>query len=234
MDCPPGLHWLDVGCGTGALSAAILERCAPAQVSGVEPSRAFRTAAQENLGNRAALYAGSATEIPLQESSVDVVVSGLVLNFVADSRAALIEMTRVARSGGSIGAYVWDYAGKMELIRLFFDAAVALDPGAAHLDEGVRFPVCNPNALRQLFASVGLQQVETGAVEIDTNFASFDEYWRPFLAGQGPAPAYTMSLPEDARARLRERLASSLPTRPDGSISLTARAWAVRGRVAKD
>ena len=92
--------------------------------------------------------------------------------------------------------------------------------------------MCNPNALRQLFAGVGLQQVETTAVDIHTNFASFDAYWRPFLAGQGSAPAYTMSLAEDARERLRERLASSLPTQPDGSIALTARAWAVRGRVA--
>ena len=233
MDCPAGLSWLDVGCGTGALCAAILDLCSPVLVSGVEPSDGFRMTAEKNLGGRAALYPGSATEIPLERASVDVVVSGLVLNFVNDQRAAAEEMSRVARNGGKIGAYVWDYAGKMEMIRYFFDAALALDPGAAHLDEGTRFPICHPDALRQLFDSVGLKNIDVTAIEINTHFASFTDYWQPFLGGQGPAPAYTMSLNEGARERLRDRLEKNLPTRADGSISLTARAWAVRGMVEK-
>jgi SAM-dependent methyltransferase len=230
---PAGRRWLDVGCGTGALCAAIVEHCAPASVVGVEPSEGFLTAAQEHLAGRAVLHRGTATALPLEDASVDVVVSGLVLNFVPDLRAALAEMVRVTGNGGTIGAYVWDYAGKMEFMRSFWDTAVELNPDAARMDEGRRFPLCHPEALRALFASTGLNGVEVTAIDIPTPFASFDEYWRPFLGGQGPAPAYAMSLHETARGRLRDRIRERLPVEADGSISLTARAWAIRATVAK-
>lgn len=233
LDVPPGRRWLDVGCGTGALCAAIVDRCAPASVAGVEPSEGFLKTAKENLAERAALYQGSATSIPLGDASVDVVVSGLVLNFVPDQRAALVEMARVTANGGTIAAYVWDYAGKMELMRFFWDAAVALDPGAAKLDEGTRFPLCRPEALKALFASAGLGAFEVKPIDIPTPFADFDDYWRPFLGGQGPAPAYAMSLDETARARLRDRIRERLPAAANGSIGLTARAWAARAKVSK-
>ncbi len=236
LNIPAGRNWLDVGCGTGALCAAILDRCSPASVAGVEPSEGFLRTAKENLADRAALYQGSATAIPLRDASVDVVVSGLVLNFVPDQRAALLEMQRVTRKGGTIAAYVWDYAGKMELMRIFWDVAVELDPDAARLDEGSRFPLCRPEALEALFTSVGLEAVEVKPIDIPTRFASFDEYWQPFLGGQGPAPAYAMSLDETARLRLRERIRGRQPVAANGSISLTARAWAVRavaGRAAQ-
>ena len=230
---PAGRRWLDVGCGTGALCAAIVDRCSPSSVAGVEPSEGFLKTAKENLAGRAVLHHGSATAIPLDDASVDVVVSGLVLNFVPDQRAALAEMARVTASGGTIAAYVWDYAGKMELMRFFWDAAVELDPDAARMDEGIRFPLCRPEALVALFASAGLEGVEVTAIDIPTPFASFEDYWQPFLGGQGPAPAYAMSLDETARARLRDRIRERLPAQADGSISLTARAWAVRATVAK-
>lgn len=232
LDLPHGLRWLDVGCGTGALAAAILDGCAPSAVYGVEPSDGFLATAGGYLAGRATLLKGSATEIPLGDHSVDVAVAGLVLNFVADQPAALEEMRRVTAPGGTLAAYVWDYAGRMELMRHFWDAAVALDPDAAGLDEGVRFPLCRPAALEKLFLGAGLQHVAVSGIEIATPFASFDEYWRPFLGAQGPAPAYAMSLGEAGRTRLRERLREQLPQRPDGSIELVARAWAVRGTVA--
>ena len=228
LNIPAGRRWLDLGCGTGALCAAILDRCSPSSITGVEPSEGFLKTAQENLAGRAVFHQGNATAIPLGDASVDVVVSGLVLNFVPDPRAALAEMKRVTAVKGTIAAYVWDYAGKMELMRHFWDAAVALDPGAAKLDEGPRFPLCKPEALEQLFAGAGLKGIETKAIDIPTPFANFDDYWQPFLGGQGPAPAYAMSLDETARARLRDRIRERLPARPDGSISLVARAWAVR------
>lgn len=231
LDIPAGRRWLDVGCGTGALCAAILDHAAPASVAGVEPSEGFLKTARENLAGRAQLHPGSATAIPLGDASVDVVVSGLVLNFVPDQPAALREMARVTSPGGAIAAYVWDYAGKMELMRVFWDAAVALDPEAAKLDEGVRFPLCRPQALEQLFAGAGLKGVDVKAIDIPTPFADFDDYWRPFLGGQGPAPAYAMSLDETARSGLRERIRECLPTAGDGSIALTARAWAARARA---
>ncbi len=232
LNIPAGRRWLDLGCGTGALCAAILDRCAPSAVIGVEPSAGFLEAATENLAGRAALHQGSATAIPLGDASVDVVVSGLVLNFVPDQRAALLEMARVTGEGGTIAAYVWDYAGKMEFMRHFWDAAVELDPGAAKLDEGIRFPLCRPEVLEAAFNAAGLEGVEVKPIDIPTPFNDFVDYWQPFLGGQGPAPAYAMSLDETARARLRDRIRERLPIAADGSISLTARAWAARATVA--
>ena len=233
LSVPAGRRWLDVGCGTGALCAAIVDRCSPASVAGVEPSEGFLQTAKENLGDRVALHLGSATAIPFGDASVDVVVSGLVLNFVPDQRAAVAEMARVTGRGGTIGAYVWDYAGKMEIVRFFWDAAVELNPDAAKMDQGIRFPLCRPEALERLFADAGLQGVEVKPIDIPTPFPNFDDYWQPFLGGQGPAPAYAMSLDETARARLRDRIRGRLPIAADGSISLTARAWATRATVAK-
>lgn len=228
---PPGRRWLDVGCGTGALCGAILDRCAPASVTGVEPSDGFLQLARQNLGHRAELRQGNAAAIPLKAGSVDVVVSGLVLNFVPDPVAGLAEMVRVTAGGGTIAAYVWDYSGKMELMQHFWAAALELDPGVATLIEGSRFPLCRPEALESLFTGAGLGDVAVHGIDIDTPFASFDDYWQPFLGGQGPGPAYAMSLDEAARTRLRDRLRQRLPAQADGSIPLRARAWAARGRV---
>lgn len=228
---PAGRRWLDVGCGTGALCAAILDHASPAAVAGVEPSAGFLATARRHLTGRAVLHAGDAAAIPFGDGAADVVVSGLVLNFVADPRAALAEMVRVAAREGTVAAYVWDYAGKMELMRYFWDVAVELDPNAASLDEGVRFPLCRADALAQCFAEAGLHGVAVTAIDLPTRFADFDDYWQPFLGGQGPAPAYAMSLDEAARGRLRERLRTRLPAAADGSIALIARAWAVSGRV---
>jgi SAM-dependent methyltransferase len=201
-------------------------------VTGVEPSEEFLQTANEALAGRALIQRGSATEIPLGNASMDVVVSGLVLNFIPDPRSAVTEMIRVTARGGTIGAYVWDYAGKMEFMRHFWDAAVELNPDAAKLDEGLRFPLCRPEALAELFIGAGLTRVEVKAIDIPTPFESFEDYWQPFLGGQGPAPAYTLSLEPSARARLRDRLRERMPVAQGGSISLSARAWAARGIVA--
>lgn len=233
LSIPAGRRWLDVGCGTGALCAAIVDHCSPSSVAGVEPSAGFLKKAKEQLAGRAVLHRGNATEIPLDDGSVDVVVSGLVLNFVPDQRAAVAEMARVTNSGGTIGAYVWDYAGKMELVRFFWDAAVELNPDATTMDEGIRFPLCRPEALTELFTGARLNGVEVTAIDVPTPFASFEDYWQPFLGGQGPAPTYAMSLDETARARLRERIRERIPVETDGSISLIARAWAARAIAPK-
>jgi SAM-dependent methyltransferase len=233
LKIPAQRRWLDVGCGTGALSAAILDNCLPVSVVGVEPSEGFIAKAKDQLGARVLLRRGSAGEIPLEDRSVDVTVSGFVLNFVPDALAAVREMARVTTAGGMIAAYVWDYAGRMEIMRYFWDAAVELDPDAAKLDEGARFPLCRPEPLTELFASAGLDGTEVTAIDIATSFATFDDYWQPFLGGQGPAPAYVMALDETARVRLRDRLRDRIPRQADGSISLSARAWAVRAIVGR-
>lgn len=138
-------------------------------------------------------------------------------------------MARVTRPGGVVAVYVWDYADHMQLMRHFWDAAGALDPTARELDEGQRFPLCRPEPLAQLFQAAGLRAVATRAIDIPTVFRDFDDYWLPFLGGEGPAPGYATALSEERRAALRQRLRASLPIATDGSIQLVARAWAVRG-----
>jgi SAM-dependent methyltransferase len=233
LNAPPGLRWLDVGCGTGALTTAIAEQCSPLSVTGVEPSEGFLIAARANLGNDITVRQGDASAIPLGDNVVDIIVSGLVLNFVPDLRAALIEARRVAADGAIFAAYVWDYTGKMELMRYFWDAAIWLDPTAQMLDEGKRFPLCHPDELVRQLNDAGLCGAQVRAIDIATTFCNFAEYWQPFLGGQGPAPAYAMSLDELARAHLRDEIQRRLPIEPDGSIRLIARAWAVRAKIVK-
>ena len=197
------------------------------------PLKLFSKKQRSSSPVRVMLQRGSAAEIPLCDASVDVTVSGLVLNFVPNPHAALSEMARVTVSGGTIGAYVWDYAGKMDLMRFFWNAAIEINPDAAAMDEGVRFPICRPGPLADLFATSGLQGVEVTAIDIFTPFTDFEDYWRPFLGGQGPAPAYAMALDETARARLRDRIRSRIPLQANGSICFTARAWAVRATAVR-
>jgi SAM-dependent methyltransferase len=175
---------------------------------------------------------GEARRLPLRPGTFDGVVSGLVVNFVQPPEAALAEMVRVAQPGGLVAAYVWDYAGQMQLLRYFWDSAVALDPAAAELDEGLRFPICRPDRLEALFSRAGLRHVESRPIEVPTRFRDFDDYWSPFLGGQGPAPGYVMRLDTSGRVRLQDRLRASLPADTDGTINLVARAWAVRARTA--
>jgi len=229
---PSGKDWLDVGCGTGALSQTLAERCRPAAVTGVDPSAAFIEHAKAHVRGPVRFLVGDAQSLPLDAGSVDAAVSGLVLNFVPKPQVAVEEMARVVRPGGTVAAYVWDYAGRMELMRCFWDAAAQLDPAAGALDEGLRFPLCRPAPLAELFGGAGLQRVERREIEVSTRFRDFDDYWSPFLGGQGPAPGYAMSLDEPRRAALRELIRSRLPAAADGSIGLVARAWAVRGTKA--
>ena len=234
LHAAPDLEWLDIGCGTGALSAAVLESAAPSGVTGIDPSDAFVAYARAHVVDSRALFrVGDAQELPFDSDAFDIAVSGLVLNFVPDQQAAVREVARVLKPGGLAALYVWDYSGKMEMLRYFWDAAVALDPGAALLDEGKRFPICDPVCLTTLFKDSGFQHVAVCAIDVTTAFPSFEDYWHPFLGGQGPAPTYVMSLGDDRRELLRNRLKDGLRIGPDGKISLVARAWAVSGRVPK-
>ena len=227
---PAGRQWLDVGCGTGALSQTVLQLAQPAQIKGIDRSEGFVDFAREHAGNgRVRFEVGDAEALTADSETFDAVISGLVLNFIPHPELALAEMTRVTRAGGVVAVYVWDYADGMQFIRHFFDAAIALDSHAAEHDEGPRFPICRPDALRQLFESTRLQDVEVRPIQVPTVFRDFEDYWNPFLAGVGPAPGYAMSLSEEHRAALREKIRETLPFNPDGSISMTARAWAVRG-----
>jgi len=229
LGVPAGKRWLDVGCGTGALSQTILDLASPSGVLGVDSSDGYVAYAREHVpDNRATFMVGDARSLPVETATYDAVVSGLVLNFVPQPDRAAAEMARAALPGGTVAVYVWDYAGEMQMMRHFWDA-VMLTPSGRDLDEGRRFPICQPGPLEELFKSVELASVEVRAIDVPTHFRDFDDYWTPFLGGQGAAPSYAMSLSEEDRAQLREAIRERLPTAEDGSIRLIARAWAVKG-----
>jgi len=228
LNMPKGKAWLDVGCGTGALTQTILQHAEPLKVKGVDRSEGFIEYASARVQDeRAEFEVGDAQSIAVEDNSYDIAVSGLVLNFVPKPEVMITEMARAARE--KVAIYVWDYGEGMQMMRYFWDAAAALEPDAARLDEGPRFVICQPEPLTKLFETAGLQDVQVRPIDVPTVFKDFDDYWGPFLGGQGPAPTYAMSLNEEQRAALRERLRTSLPIASDGSISLTARAWAVKG-----
>ena len=227
---PPAALWLDVGCGTGALTETILRRASPTQVDGIDPSEGYLALAREQVRDpRVRFDVGDARHLSVKSARYDAVVSALVLNFIPDLTTGIAEMARVVRPGGIVAGYVWDYAEKMELMRYFWDAAVALKPQDLERDEGRRFPICKPGPLQHLFEGAGLQNVEVRSIDVSTRFRDFDDYWTPFLGGQFPAPDYAVSLDEEARNALRERIRAHLPIVTDGPIPLIARAWAVRG-----
>lgn len=227
------LDWVEVGCGTGALSAAIISACNPKSLLSIDPSEGFLAQAGRNVTDRRVSFRmGDARALPADDESADVVVSGLVLNFVADRNKALHEMARVARAGATVAFYVWDYpGGGVEFMRAFWNAAVSLDPEAKDLTEDRRFPFCTREGLVQLASEAGFLSVESTAIEAPTVFRDFDDYWTPFTLGAGPAPGYCVTLDPAARERLRERLRVTLPSAEDASIPLKVRAWAVRAIV---
>ncbi len=223
---------LDVGCGAGALSAALTTSAPSARVISMDRSPGFvATTRSRAPGSASGFAVADAQRLPLADGAVDGVVSALVLNFLPDAAGAVAEFTRVCRTGGLVAAYVWDYAEGMPMLAHFWEAAVALDPAAERLDERTRFDICRPDRLAALWEGSGLGAVAVAPVQAPMTFEHFDDYWTPFLGGQGPAPTYLMSLPEPSRARLRDEVGRRLPRSPDGRIDLGARAWAVRGTV---
>lgn len=232
LDVEPSSHWLDVGCGTGALTRAICEHGAPASVVGCDSAEAFVAHARKHVEDaRASFVVADAAALPERRGGFDAIVSGLVLNFLPQPERALASMRERLAEHGVAAAYVWDYAAGTEFLREFW-AEAASDPRAAALDERTRFPLCEPGALERLFRATGFRDVSATALEIPTVFVDLEDFWQPFLGGTGPAPAYVASLEPGQRLELRDRLARRLPTDPDGSIRLSARAWAARGAVA--
>jgi SAM-dependent methyltransferase len=226
----PGLTWLDVGCGTGALVSAISNFAEPSLVVACDPSETFLKHARTRIKDpRVTLMVAGTGNLPNNPGGFDWVVSGLVLNFLPDLHRSVEEMREHACQGGTVAAYVWDYAGRMEYLRIFWDEVVAMDPSAQELDEGVRFPMCKPEALELIFQAAGMKEVKSTAIEIPVRFETFSDYWQPFLGKTGPAPLYAESLNAERRAELRNRLEKRLAEGEKGDINLVARAWAVRG-----
>jgi len=217
---------VDVGCGTGALSAAVVAASPSAEVVGVDPSPAFVDLARTFVPS-ARFEVGDAQALPLADDSVDVAVSSLVLNFVPDHRQALREMQRVTRPGGVVASAVWDYSGGMQMLCRFWDVATATFADVDVPDEN-RMPLCHPGELAALWRDAGLHDITDEALVIECLFSSFDDYWLPFLGGVGPSGQFVSTLQGDDRALLRAALQHELS--PDGgAFVLPARAWAVRG-----
>ena len=225
---------LDVGSGTGALAFAVAGAVPTARIMGVDPSAAYVAHAQTRAPNdRVRFVVGDAQQLQLADDTFDRVLSLLVVNFIPDPAKALREMIRVTRPDGVIAAAVWDYGEEMQMLRVFWDEAVARDPTAAARDER-NMPLCRPGELAALWRAHGLAQVEELPLTIQLSFASFDDYWSPFLGGQGPAGAYVAGRTESDRAALRLRLRQRLlGDGPDRAFTLQARAWAVKGVVPR-
>ncbi|HEY0735047.1 MAG TPA: methyltransferase domain-containing protein [Herpetosiphonaceae bacterium] len=232
LTIPAGAAWADVGCGTGALAAAILSRCDPQAIVAIDRSAGFIGDAQRQLSDpRVRFEVADATTLPLEAGTLDVAVSGLVLNFVSDPAAMVREMIRITKPGGTVAAYVWDYAEGMAMMRHFWDAAVAVSPQAAALDQAERFPICQPQALATLWQELGLTAVSVQAIDIPTVFHDFADYWTPFLGKQGAAPTFLASVDAETQQQIRALLEALLKPAADGTIALTARAWAVQGTI---
>lgn len=230
LQLPSDLNWLDLGCGTGALSQMIYKHSKPSHLTCIDPSAEFLAQAKDKLDNEGEFLVGSAENIPMGDKTVDVAVSGLALNFIPESGSALDEIKRILNPGGILAAYVWDYSDRMDLLRYFWDAAKLIDPDSAALDEGVRFPICNKDNLKNTFQQADLNEVEVTTLDITTVFKDFNDYWDPFLGGQGPAPGYLASLNPDLQIELMNKIRNNLPFEPDGSIKLIARAFAAKGK----
>lgn len=230
MDCAPRLDWLEIGCGTGALTTAICARANPASVVACDPSPAFIDYAKTQLPDpRVTFVVASADDFPIRTQGYGAVTSLLALNFFPSPASALARMTTATQDRCVIAACVWDYAGDMQFLRYFWDAAAKIAAPARDADEGVRFSICRPDALRGLFADAGLQDVVCEPLEIATPFPTFADYWQPFLGGTGPAPSFVAALDVAEREALQAELQAVLPVDATGAINLRARAWAVRG-----
>ncbi|MFN2460585.1 MAG: class I SAM-dependent methyltransferase [Candidatus Velthaea sp.] len=227
----PDAAWLDVGCGSGALAQTILAQRRPAKVDACDRSSEFvaRTRAA-TADDRASFVVADACGLPFPDRSYDAVVCGLVLPSLDDQPRALAEFVRVARPGGIIGAYVWDFDGEMQILRYFWNAATALTPQADEPDDE-RFAICKPEPLAAALRAAGLHDVVVTAIDAPARFANFEDYWDPFLTGTAPAQVHVQSLSGAQRTTLRERLRAALPVASDGSIPLVARAWAAKGHA---
>jgi SAM-dependent methyltransferase len=227
LELPTGLRWLDVACGTGSLTTAILERFAPEEVVGLDASANYLAFAQASCRHRLVRFVvGDASVLSFPSTSFDVSVSGLALNFIAFDRA-LAEQHRVVRPGGMIAAYVWDYAGEYEFARRFWDAALSIDPRAAAYDPGRKATICREQNLRDALAAVGCTGIETRVFDDSGEFPSREAYWHAFDGRQGSTFDYLSLLSDEQRLHLKASLLSTM--KPDGPVKLKIRALAVKG-----
>jgi SAM-dependent methyltransferase len=218
---------LDVGCGPGALTGALVERLGARSVSAFDPSPPFvASCAARHPGVDVRL--GRAESIPFDDRAFDCALAQLVLHFVSDPDLVAQELGRVVVPGGIVSACVWDFAAEMEMLRQFWDAALAVDPDAPDEARTMRFG--RPGEIVDLFAAAGFEDLVESTLTVSSTYESFDELWLGFLAGIGPAGSYCLALPEEGRGALRNELFTRLGS-PGARISFDATARSARGRV---
>jgi SAM-dependent methyltransferase len=222
-----GRDVLDVGCGPGALTAELVRRLGPAHVTAIDPSESFVEACRARHP-RVDVRLGRAEELPYVEGRFDAALAQLVFHFVSDPEEAAAQMRRVVRPGGLVAASVWDFGDGMTMLRVFWDAAKAVNPSAPAEAETRRFG--REGEIAELFRAAGLAEVTDGALDVSAGYDGFDGFWEAFLTATGPAGAFVASLDDERRGRLRDEMRERLGS-PDGTFTLTARAWYATGRA---
>jgi SAM-dependent methyltransferase len=228
LDPNSGLRWLDVGCGNGAFTEMIVERCAPVSVQGIDPSEAQLAYARTRPASRIAQFRqGDAVAMAFHDDTFDVAVMPLVIFFVSDPAKGVAEMARVVVPGGVVAAYGWDMLGggfpyetlHFEMREMGVSVPEPPSPGASQID-----------AMRDFWAGAGLQSLETREITVQRTFADFEDYWTTILGGASVGPKLAAMSPQDLellKARMRRRLAADA----NGRITYGARANAIKGRV---
>ncbi len=222
-----GRDVLDVGCGPGALTAELVRRLGAEHVAAVDPSESFVEACRTRHPG-VDVHLGRAEELPFPDDRFDAALAQLVFHFVSDPKAAANEMARVVRPGALVAGSVWDLGGGMRMLRVFWDAAKAVNPSAP--DEATTRSFSREGEIAELFRSVGLRDVADGALDVTAEYRDFDDFWQPFLGAAGPAGAFVESLDNERRAQLREEMRARLDS-PEGPFTLPARAWYATGRA---
>jgi SAM-dependent methyltransferase len=224
-----GMRALDVGAGSGKLAGVLAERLEERNVSAVDPSAPFVAALRSRFPT-ADVQEGAAEALPFEDDSFDAALAQLVFNFLDDPERGAAEMRRVARESGVVAAVVWDYRGEMTMLASFWEAAAAVDErGAAAVDERTSMRFGERGELADLWRDAGLGGVRDGEIVVSASYEDFDDLWKPFLGGVGPAGGFAASLEPEAQAALREEYRERLGS-PDGPFDLSARAWYAIGR----